>query len=196
MSKTNTDDRRAPRSALVDDDDDEPQPDRVCVGCKTVAPAERTSQSLISGRHGWRLQRIPGERGMRSIEWVCPSCWAARRARAGENELQLPPSSHERAKLGAIASTSTNDLAVLPSDLRSTGAFEMVSSVCKSLTTKLRSRATSGPTATRLLRAVGEIETEIATWSERSGTPERRAEVWAELRALNHEAEDLISHRR
>lgn len=84
----------------------------------------------------------------------------------------------------------------MPPDLRSTGAYEMVSSTCKSLTTKLRSRATPGPNVNRLLRAVGEIEKEIATWSERSGTPERRAEVWAELRALNHEAEDLISHRR
>lgn len=81
-------------------------------------------------------------------------------------------------------------------DLRSTGAFEMLSSTCKSLTTKLRSRAKPGPAVNRLLRALSEIESEIATWSEQSGTPERRTEVWSELRALNQEAEEQISSQR
>lgn len=185
------DTRDVPRAwvALFDDDEEDALPARECADCGATAPATPSFHSLISAKHGWRLLRVPRERGAPRMDWLCPKCWANRRARPATSD---PPSSHERARID-ISSVPPPGPDASPSEMRSTGAFEMLSSTCKSLTTKLQSRARPGGKKSRLLRAVGEIETEISSWTEKSGTPERRAEVWAELCALNLEAEELLS---
>jgi hypothetical protein len=53
----------------------------LCVDCRKPAPRTRTSHSLISSPHGWRLRRTtdgPSE----SIEWLCPRCWDAWKSKA------------------------------------------------------------------------------------------------------------------
>src|SRR5258708_11467505 len=50
-----------------DDDDDEDElgddgpasSQRLCVDCGASAPRTRTAHTLISSKHGWRLERIP-----------------------------------------------------------------------------------------------------------------------------------------
>jgi hypothetical protein len=63
------------------DDDDEPSPSRrVCVGCGVSAPPTRTAHTLISSKHGWRLERIAESEGAHRYDWRCPKCWLLHRA--------------------------------------------------------------------------------------------------------------------
>jgi len=184
-----TDDQR-PRlqwPELVHDDDDDHPPERQCATCKIVAPATPSAHTLISAKFGWRLQRTHDARGAVSVAWLCPRCWAARRIHVTEQDGQAPPSpARPRVQPSSVAAIAE------PADIRSTGAIDMVSSMCRSLLTKLRSRAHARPKVNRLLRAVTELETEIGTWAETPGTPERRKELWAELLERNREADALI----
>ena len=195
MSKPDDDGRHAAWSEIVDDDE-EPQPQRHCVGCKTLAPPTRTAHTLISAKHGWRLQRAADHDGGVRMEWLCPECWNARRARSSESEKQLSPTSPRPEKLETAPATTSVSATGLPADMRTSGAFDMLSSFCKSLTTKLRSRARPGPMITRLLHAVAEIEIEIGTWAEHPPTTKRRTELWSALLSLNRETEVLVDPRK
>ena len=123
-----------------------------------------------------------------------PHVLASRRTRVAEPDSQPPHSSlhYERSRSEAHAGPSAAPL----TEVQSTGAVDMVSSMCKSLVTKLRTRARQGPQVARLLRAVTELESEIATWAEIRETPERRRELWSELLARNREADELIASQR
>lgn len=197
MANSDEEDRSLLRRDLVDDDD-EPALARQCATCRLQAPPTPSSHSLISAKHGWRLQRVAGAAGM---EWVCPACWAARRSRVADSDghaAQSPhplerPTERERSRSDSAHNVPS---ASPPIDVRSTGAVDMVSSMCKSLVTKLRTRARAGPQVARLLRAVTELESEIATWAEVPETPERRRELWTELLTRNREADELIASQR
>lgn len=99
MSKPDDEGRLASWRELADDDD-EPQPERQCSTCGAFAPAAPSSHSLISGKHGWRLQRIADEHGVLKMSWLCPSCAAARRARltGHEREGAAVPSNDDAAQ--------------------------------------------------------------------------------------------------
>lgn len=200
MSNSDDDDR--PLLRRVVDDDDEPALARQCVTCRAHAPPTPSSHSLISAKHGWRLQRVAGEVGAAGMAWVCPTCWASRRSRGADPDPQVSQAQDrsgdrggERER-GRTESNHNTPSAAAPIDVRATGAVDMVSSMCKSLVTKLRTRARAGPQVARLLRAVTELESEIATWSEVPETPERRRELWIELLARNREADELIASQR
>lgn len=166
-------------------EDDEPVEDRVCVACAKHAPTESSALTLISSKHGWRLLRTrEGDRV--AIEWLCPPCWAVRRERAPSTHLLRSGRQGSRHSDPVFSADALHDT-------RATGAVDMISSVCRSLVTKLRSRVRPCPTSTRLLRAALELEAEITTWSERSGTPERRTEVWQTMVMLNGQADELIA---
>lgn len=173
-------------------EEDDPVDDRVCVDCHKHAPPESSALTLISAKHGWRLLRTRHAEGVR-MEWLCRSCWTARRD-------VVSPRRSSSGGLRVQGGQPNPSGAVLNPDrireMRETGAYDMISSVCKSLATKLRSRARPCATSARLLRAVSELETEIGTWSEQPGTPERRTEVWATIVLLNAEADELIASRK
>ncbi|GAC1576064.1 MAG: hypothetical protein NVS3B20_25160 [Polyangiales bacterium] len=62
-----------------DDDDNAPAPaPYVCTDCGAQAPATRTSYSLISSEHGWRLAR---KTDRPEFVWRCPACWARHKAK-------------------------------------------------------------------------------------------------------------------
>lgn len=190
MSKDDERSRDAIWSGLEEDD---PVEDRECGDCRKQAPAASSALTLISSKYGWRLVRTRHASGVR-MEWLCPQCSAARR----EEVAAKPRSSSGGLRLDR-RSSGQSDPAFNPAalhDMRATGASDIVSSVCKSLATKLRSRVRPCATSARLLRAVLELEAEIVTWSDHSGTPERRAEVWATIVLLNGEADDLIASRK
>lgn len=170
-------------------EDDDPVEDRVCIACGKRAPSESSALTLISSKHGWRLLRTrEGDRV--AIEWLCPACWATRRERAPSTPRPSGPLRSGRHGSGQSDPAFNTDAL---HDARATGAVDMISSVCRSLVTKLRSWVRECPTSTRLLRAVLELEAEIATWSEKSGTPERRTEVWQTIVMLNGQADELIA---
>lgn len=151
--------------------------DRRCAGCASSAPSV-SAFTLISGSYRWRLHRTRAH-GEPRMEWFCPACWAARRA---------------------FADVPANDPPVTPApprstSVRATGSLDMTSTICRLLGTKLRARAARGPAVDKLLRALGEIELEASTWSSTTGTPERRKEIWMELRSLDARADDLIAGR-
>ena len=54
--------------------------DRICAHCGTPAPATETAYTLISSRHGWRLQYEVDARGERQPKWWCGDCWRRRKA--------------------------------------------------------------------------------------------------------------------
>jgi hypothetical protein len=60
---------------------EEPKAQRVCCDCGTVSPAAHTSHTLISKQHGWRLIRALTANGEMRLEWRCPPCWKAYRAK-------------------------------------------------------------------------------------------------------------------
>src|SRR5690349_16474193 len=66
-------------SVDIDDDDDSDVdgPTWYCVDCGASSPKTRTAHTLISSKHGWRLARIPDDRGGYRFEWRCPGCWSA-----------------------------------------------------------------------------------------------------------------------
>ena len=70
---------------------------QTCVDCNAQSPETETENTLISAQHGWRLTRRPLPGGALTIEWRCPVCWRAHRARQGE---PVPPSA-DLAKEGA-----------------------------------------------------------------------------------------------
>jgi hypothetical protein len=79
---------------LAPDDDDEDEDEgaeaasskRLCVDCGASAPRTKTAHTLISSKHGWRLERIAQENGHFRFDWRCPKCWLAHRK-------GVPPSS-------------------------------------------------------------------------------------------------------
>jgi hypothetical protein len=160
----------------------EPEPetrrvDRRCVGCASNAPLV-SSFTLISSKHGWRLHRARSEESAR-MDWFCPTCWAARRHVEASNDARPGSDSPPRGTAS-----------------RSTGTLDMTSTICGLLATKLRSAAMRGPAVDRLVRALDEIELEVSTWSATTGTPERRRDVFRELRALDALADGLIASNR
>lgn len=170
-------------------EEDEPIEDRFCVACRKLAPAESSALTLISSKHGWRLLRTRYEDRV-EVEWLCPPCWATRR------EQPSKPRSVSAGLRGGSRAPGQSDPAFNVGglhDMRATGAVDMISSVCRSLVTKLRTRVRPCPTRSRLLRAALELEAEIETWSEVNGTPERRTEVWSTIVLLNGQADELLS---
>jgi hypothetical protein len=58
-----------------EDDDDVASSQRRCIDCAIWAPRTRTEHTLISSKHGWRLERIAEGDGRYRFEWRCPKCW-------------------------------------------------------------------------------------------------------------------------
>jgi hypothetical protein len=164
-----------------DDDDDAPRVQRQCVDCKALAPLTSTSHSLISSKHGWRLQRSRDAQGSIRLEWLCARCAVARRARGVEAEAL--PESGERAKIDMPEGTARTS--ALTED-RASRSVDMVSNICRALRAKLDGRR--GPRIERLLWSVAELEREIE-----AAKSDRRAELWSALLSLNREAEELIA---
>jgi hypothetical protein len=54
-----------------------------CVGCGILAPETETNYTLISAQFGWRLARTVGPNGTILLEWRCPNCWRAFKAKRG-----------------------------------------------------------------------------------------------------------------
>lgn len=54
-----------------------------CVGCGEWSPPTRTSQTLISTAHGWRLTRKRLMSGDFAFEWRCKECWLRHKQRFG-----------------------------------------------------------------------------------------------------------------
>jgi len=52
-----------------------------CAGCQQSAPPTATAFTLISSAHRWRVIRIADGSGRAGVEWRCPRCWAAYKAR-------------------------------------------------------------------------------------------------------------------
>ena len=57
---------------------------RLCVDCKSAAPRTKTAHTLISSKHGWRLERVAESDGSYRFDWRCPKCWLLHR--------KVPPS--------------------------------------------------------------------------------------------------------
>ena len=49
---------------------------QACVDCRASSPLTETNYTLISSRHGWRLNRKRVSEGKFVMEWRCPSCWS------------------------------------------------------------------------------------------------------------------------
>jgi hypothetical protein len=54
-----------------------------CVGCNAVSPPTETNYTLISSRHGWRLDRSVDDNGQKTLRWYCPTCWQRQRKHKG-----------------------------------------------------------------------------------------------------------------
>lgn len=52
---------------------------KVCVSCDRLAPEATTEYTLISAKHGWRLDRRIAADGSFTLEWYCAECWRRRR---------------------------------------------------------------------------------------------------------------------
>jgi hypothetical protein len=49
---------------------------RSCSDCNKPTPTTETNYTLISSRHGWRLEiTIEPGTGQRVTVWRCPDCW-------------------------------------------------------------------------------------------------------------------------
>jgi hypothetical protein len=46
-----------------------------CVSCGATAPETKTSYTLISQQHGWRLTNRGRSDTDLCFEWRCPTCW-------------------------------------------------------------------------------------------------------------------------
>jgi hypothetical protein len=57
-------------------DSSPPSDPRICVDCRTTAPATRTAHTLISRAYGWRLLRNQAPGGKWVLQWRCATCWA------------------------------------------------------------------------------------------------------------------------
>jgi hypothetical protein len=53
---------------------------RTCADCSKISPETDTQYTLIA-KYGWRVIRTNGAAGQAGIEWRCPTCWAAYKAR-------------------------------------------------------------------------------------------------------------------
>jgi len=62
-------------------DDDAATSQRQCVDCGALAPSTRTLHTLISSKHGWRLERVAQADGSHAFDWRCPRCWLFHRHR-------------------------------------------------------------------------------------------------------------------
>lgn len=75
---------------MFDADDDDLPTTQTCVVCHTQSPPSRSSYTLISTQHGWRLVRGAGG----APEWRCPKCWEqykqARRVEASTPSEGVP----------------------------------------------------------------------------------------------------------
>lgn len=59
----------------VDDDEEVPRQRHLCVACGVLSPPTVTNITLITARHGWRLNLVKDEHGRQHPEWRCPACW-------------------------------------------------------------------------------------------------------------------------
>ena len=48
---------------------------RSCTGCGAASPQTQTAHTLISSKHGWRLEMKRGSNGRAALVWRCPACW-------------------------------------------------------------------------------------------------------------------------
>jgi hypothetical protein len=67
---------------ILDEDDDEVTSQFRCVDCGVLSPPTRTSHTLISAKHGWRLTRKKLGDGAVAYEWRCLSCFNAQKSKA------------------------------------------------------------------------------------------------------------------
>lgn len=72
---------RAASETLFDEDDDEATSQFRCVDCGVLSPPTRTSHTLISAKHGWRLTRTKLPDGSCQYEWRCLECFSAQKAK-------------------------------------------------------------------------------------------------------------------
>ncbi len=67
---------------------------RTCTDCGATSPETQTQYALIA-KHGWRVVRTHGM-GHTGIEWRCPTCWSAYKARQPAPQVPMrtsrPPS--------------------------------------------------------------------------------------------------------
>jgi len=68
-------------SELIDEDD-EVASQFHCVECGVSSPPTRTSHTLISAKHGWRLSRMKQADGSYLHEWRCLACFKAQKDKA------------------------------------------------------------------------------------------------------------------
>ena len=57
-----------------------------CADCRAPSPATETQYTLIA-KHRWRIVRV-SRGGQTVIEWRCPECWSAHKAR---RSAEMPP---------------------------------------------------------------------------------------------------------
>lgn len=92
-------------SVDIDDDDDGDVDGSTwyCVDCGASSPKTRTAHTLISSKHGWRLARIPDDKGGYRFEWRCPGCWTAfkQQGSSGPTSTPRPFSTPPRPAAGA-----------------------------------------------------------------------------------------------
>lgn len=63
---------------------------RTCVDCLTKSPETELTFSLLA-LAGWREQRTTDAAGVETVEWRCPSCWAAHKKRTrAQTQFNLP----------------------------------------------------------------------------------------------------------
>jgi hypothetical protein len=53
---------------------------RTCADCSKISPETETQYTLIA-KFGWRVIRTNVGAGHSGIEWRCPTCWSAYKAR-------------------------------------------------------------------------------------------------------------------
>ena len=66
---------------MADIGDGEEKTSHTCVDCGTTSPVTETNYTLISARHGWRLTLAQDEKGVRVMQWRCPTCWTRFRSK-------------------------------------------------------------------------------------------------------------------
>jgi len=50
-----------------------------CSKCGISPPETETNYTLISPKHGWRLERSLDSEGNKAMLWFCPRCWTKKR---------------------------------------------------------------------------------------------------------------------
>lgn len=63
---------------------------RKCAECEAESPETETQYTLIA-KHGWRVSRSRAPDGETALEWRCPTCWAAHKARQPNLKTMPPP---------------------------------------------------------------------------------------------------------